>query len=248
MRQVYRLSIVVILALSVGPAWADRKIYSPYVEEGVAELEIRGFRTLDHDPGKDGEQGQTYELSYGVNSWWYTALFANLASEPSGPLRYSGTGFENIFQLTEPGEYWIDAGAYLEYQKSSISGQADEFEGKLLLRKDFYPFYVGANLVFNQQFGRDRERNIGFEYAVQGVYPWKKELQFAIEAYGEPGRFSGFLPTAQQDHVLGPVLMGRFNIRGMPGGFIYEAGYLFGLTPGSPHGTVKWVFEYELAI
>jgi len=27
--------------------------------------------------------------------------------------------------------------------------------------------------------------------------------------------------------------------------FKYEVGYLFGLTPGMPDGTVKWRLEYE---
>jgi hypothetical protein len=27
----------------------------------------------------------------------------------------------------------------------------------------------------------------------------------------------------------------------------YELGYLVGLTPTTPHGTVRWKFEYELA-
>lgn len=45
---------------------------------------------------------------------------------------------------------------------------------------------------------------------------------------------------------MGPVILGKFNVGGVPGVFKYNVGYLFGVTRGSPKGTAKWEFEYEI--
>jgi hypothetical protein len=236
---------IVLVASVTLPARADLKVYSPYVEQGVLELETRGFRSFDRSSDKDDQQSQIYEVGYGVNSWWSTSIFGRIDKEPGADYRYRATAWENIFQLTEQGKYPVDVGLYLEYQKSHL-GEPDEFETKLLLQRDVGPLAVTANLIFNREIGRGSGKGVGFEYAVRANYPWKRELQFNIEAFGEPGRLTGFEEGSAQQHLLGPVLSGKFNFTNLPGNFIYEAGYLFGLTSGGPQGTVKWLLEYEV--
>ena len=242
-----------ILAMtSLGPllvtslARADHKVYSPIVEEGVLEFEARGHRTGDSRRDQNDQQTHIYELAYGVNSWWYTSVFGVLTKEPGENFRYGATAWENIFQLTPQGKYWADVGLYLEYRKSHLSGEPSEVETKLLLEKDVDPLVLTANLIFNREIGRNSGKGIGFEYAVRAKYPWKREIQFGIEAFGEPGRLTGFEPISAQQHVVGPVMLGKFSFDGVPGVFNYNIGYLFGVTPGSAKGTVKWEFEYEI--
>jgi hypothetical protein len=232
--------------VALRPAWADHKVYSPIVEEGVLELEARGQRTVDSRADKDDGQSQIYEVSYGVNSWWYTAVFGNLTKDPQGGLEYSATAWENIFQLTPQGEYWIDTGLYLEYAKSSSRNIPDELEFKLLLEKQVAPLVFTANLIFNRDIGVNAGKGAGFEYAVRANYPWTRGVQIGVEAFGEPGRLTGFEPVRNQNHLIGPVLSGKFNISLLPGNFVYNVGYLFGVTSGSPAGEAKWELEYEI--
>lgn len=231
--------------LSIKPARADHKVYSPIVEEGVLELEARGHRTVDGSADKDDEQTHKYEIGYGVNSWWFTALFAKINKEPQADFRYNVTAWENIFQLTPQGKYWADVGLYVEYARSSLRNQPDEFEFKLLLEKDV-SLVLTANLVFNRDIGNNAGKGVGFEYALRVNYPWRRGIQFGIEAFGEPGRLTGFDNLADQQHLVGPVVSGKFHIGNIPGSFVYEAGYLFGATSGSPKGTAKWLLEYEV--
>jgi hypothetical protein len=233
--------------VSATPASADHKVYSPIVEEGVLELEARGHRSVDPASDKDNQQTHVYELAYGVNSWWYTSLFGKLNKEPQGNFSYDATAWENIFQLTPQGKYWLDLGFYAEYERSAHGrGTPDEIEFKLLLEKDVYPLVLTANLIFNREIGRNSGKGAGFEYAVRAKYPWKRSIQFGVEAFGEPGRLTGFEPIALQEHAIGPVMLGKFNVEGVPGVFNYNLGYLFGLTRASAKGTVKWQFEYEI--
>lgn len=240
------LGATAILAVSTSPAWAHHKVYSPIVEEGVFEFETRGHSTFDRSRDKNDQQTHIYELEYGVNSWWSTAIFARPEKEPDGVFRYAATGFENIFQLTPQGKYWADVGLYVEYQKNHLAGGTDEFESKLLLEKAVDPLVVTANLVFNRQIGDGAGKGFGFEYAVRANYPWTRTVQFGIEAFGEPGRLTGFDAVREQQHLLGPVVLGKIDIPGLPGVLNYNIGYMFGLTPGTPEQTVKWEFEYEI--
>jgi hypothetical protein len=247
-----RNTIVALAVLVIGftvarPAFADHYIYSLVVEEGVLELETRLHRDVDHSSEKDDAQTQIYEIAYGVNSWWHTALFANLDKQPAESLKYSATAWENIFQLTPQGKYWLDAGFYLEYARATRD-QPDEIETKLLLEKTVYPLVLTTNLIFNRQIGRNAETGTGFEYASRVNWPWKREVQFGVEAFGEPGRFADFNKVTDQHHVVGPVASGRFNIPGVTGNFGYQAGYLFGITAASPQGEVKGTLEYEIPL
>jgi hypothetical protein len=236
-----------LLALrAASTAGADLKVYSPYVEQGVLELEMRGNRSFDRATAKDNRQSQVYEVEYGVNSWWSTSLAGRVDKEPGAGLRYSATVWENIFQLTERGRYPVDVGLYFEFAKSHLGSDSDEFETKLLLQKDVGPFAFTTNLIVNRGIGRGAGKGVGFEYAARANYPWKPEIQLNIEAFGQPGRLNGFDELSTQQHILGPVISGELGFAGLPGNFVYEAGYLFGLTNGSPQGTVKWLLRYEI--
>lgn len=243
---VFGTVVSVLLLIAVPSARADYKVYSPIIEQGVLEFEMRGDRSIDPSAQRDDRQTHLFEVSYGVNAWWYTALFGVLDKPPQADLRYSATAWENIFQLTPQGKYWADVGLYLEYAKSHLAGEPDEFETKLLLEKDAGPLVLTANLIFNREIGGSAGKGVGFEYAARANYPWRRGIQFGVEAYGEPGRLTGFAPIAAQQHIIGPVISGKFNLGRLPGIVEYNLGYLFGLTSGSPRGTAKWELDYEI--
>ena len=41
-------------------------------------------------------------------------------------------------------------------------------------------------------------------------------------------------------------MLGKFSFNGVPGTFNYNIGYLFGVTPATSKGIVKWEVEYEI--
>ena len=53
--------------------------------------------------------------------------------------------WENIFQLTEAGQYWLDLSAYVEYAKGLEHGDDQALEWKLLLEKSVGPWVAVAN-------------------------------------------------------------------------------------------------------
>jgi hypothetical protein len=240
------LGLGAAVLLPMTAASANFEIRSPNVEQGVLELELFGTRTFDNNRDKNNEQTHRFEISYGVNSWWKTEIETIVKKESRGKLTYDATEWENIFQLTPQGKYWLDAGLLVAYERPIRHNDPDEVEFGLLLQKEIGPLVIVTNTIFNRKIGQNAGKGIGFEYAVQAKYPWRRELQFAVEAFGEPGRLTGFERISDQEHKIGPFVLGKFNIGEIPGSFKYNAGYLFGLTPGTPNGTVKWQVEYEI--
>jgi hypothetical protein len=229
------------------------KTYSPIVQPGVLEIETRAFTTVDRPKENDNPGGVLLELEYGVTNWWEVAPLVAWQQLPNSSFQYNITGIESVFQLTPQGKYFLDAGLYLEYDKSASSQQPDEVEAKLLLQKDFNPFLVLVNLVFNKEIGPAAERGIGFEYSTEATLPLFRNTAMnayaGLQAFGELGAIGGdFAPFTQQTHYAGPVLGGSVKLGSLPGALEFEVGYLFGLTGRSARGLPKAILEYEIPL
>jgi len=232
--------------LGTAPALAAHKVYSPTVEPGEFELELRGHTTFDSDPAKDDFQKYKLEAGYGIAERWFTVLGTTYVKDGTGDsLKNEELFWENIIQLTEQGKYWLDAGLYLELAVPNDSSAPKEIETKLLLEKTVGKFQHTANLVFVREVGNGAPSTTAFEYAWRSRYFVSPAIQPGIEIYGEMGEFAHVLPADQQDHRAGPVLSGMLNA-GRPGTkWKYELGYLVGLSDAAPSGTLKFNLEYE---
>lgn len=232
------------LLLGSQPAFAGFKLYSPTVEPGEFELEARGYTTFDSDPGKNAQPELKLEAGYGIARRWFTTLGTTYAKDANNQLQSQEVYWENIIQLTEQGEHWLDAGLYLEYAVARGAGTPDELEGKLLLEKSVGRYLNTANLVFQREVGSGAGDATYFEYAWRTRYFISTAIQPGIEIYGAMGELGHVLPANQQDHRLGPVLGGILG-RTDEGKWKYELGYLFGASDAAPHGTLKFSLEYE---
>ena len=237
-------AIVMLAATGICMLPADtqaKQIYSPVVEQGELELEYLLDYSVDSDPAKNGSARHQFELEYGVTDRWMTAIYGDFRKRPGQGFTYQGLKWENIYQLFEQGEYWLDAGLYLEYFVAQKSlNKPDSLEFKLLLEKQQGRLIHTANLIFKKELGAHAVHHTRFGYAWRSKWRWKKYLEPAIELYGEPGEIGNTQPLSQQSHQIGPVVMGKLR-----NGFNYEVGYLFGLTTASDQGLLKMVLGYE---
>ncbi len=241
-------AVCAVICLGILPtrnAEAGFKVYSPYVEQGEWEFEFRGHRTVDNDPTKDDGRKFLYEIGYSPTAFWHTAVFLEAEGGPGEPNDTSAVAFENIFQLTDPGQYWLDVGAYVEYEKGLNRDGAHALEWKLLLEKDFGHIVVVANPIWKQGFSDHGADGVGFEYAWGTYYRLRPELEPGFEAYGEIGELTNPNAIDAQEHFIGPVTRGMFKLGGTQK-LKYDLGYLFGATGGSADGAFKFELEYEV--
>lgn len=253
-----RAAVVTAALLTLGimtmprPAHAELRVFMPTVEYRELEFEHNGL--LEFGPkgsGFDHAQSYTNEIGYGVLPWWRIEAEGEMASGAGQQLYWTANTMENVFQLTEPGEYELNLGFFAEYSQSTLHGVANSITAGPIIQKELSDtFGVDSlhtlNVFFAHDLGHDSTRATGLDISWQSVIRWKPLIAPGFEYYGiidDIGHAGSF---DQQQHLIGPVLTGDYNMA--PYGEIrYQVGYLFGLTPASPRGAIRWRLEYELA-
>jgi hypothetical protein len=235
-----------LLVTPSNEAHASHKVYSPHVEKGELELEYRGHLNRDNQSSLHGKRKDIYEIGYGITDWWFSSVFAEYEKEPDEgePYQHEASAWENIFQLTEPGKYWLDAGFYVEYEFPSESSKADKLELKVLLEKQVQRWVHTLNLTAEREVGGGALDVIEYSYQWRTKYSYKPTFEPGVELYGGLGTSDDFATTGSQSIQLGPVFSGAFKLASKTK-FVYEAGYLFGLNDSSPDNTLKWTLELE---
>ena len=233
------------IILQPDPAYAGFKVYSPYVHKGEAELEWRGnYDNDDDDKAKDGEQQQKLAVGYGVTDRWFTEVYGEIEREAqaSEDRDWDATAieWENRFQLTDPGAYFVDIGVLASYEVSLEGDTPDAAEVGLLLAKDTGKFTHLANILFEKEVGSDSEGGVEYGINWSSRYRYNEYFEPGIEIYSNFGKLDKNESFNEQDHRIGPAAYGKLcdNV-------YYDVGYLIGASDAAPDGTFKWVLEYE---
>ncbi len=239
------------------PARADYHVVSPYeIDLGELEIEHNGDAAFDRRPAAGGAQSYTTELGTGLTSWWHSEIELGFDRDPgfNQPTLLTQVVWENMIQLTEPGEDFADLGFYVEYGQSLTRGaQAgpNEITFGPVIGKDIGRTTHMMNLFFTRQLGPDRDSNgLDVSYAWQSRWNLWAPLSPAIEIYGDAGTLGSMPGLAKQQVLAGPVAVGSLNLNelglGHAGKLKYELGWLFGATPATAAGTLRWRLELEI--
>ncbi|MDQ6999230.1 MAG: FTR1 family protein [Mariprofundus sp.] len=234
--------MLLLCSVSILPSDAEaKKVYSPIVEQGEVEFEYSLDYDIDADPAKNTNARHQFEMEFGVTDRWMTAIYGDFRKRPGQAFAYQGLKWENIYQLFEQGERYLDAGLYFEYIIPQRSlNKPDAFEFKLLLEKESGRLSNTFNLILKKELGAKAVKNTTIAYSWKSNWRWKRYLEPGIEMYAALGELGNTSPLSRQTHQVGPVLTGKFH-----NGINYEVGYLFGLTTASAQGSVKCILGYE---
>ncbi len=250
MRSISVLSLIAGMALTLVaavPARADFKVEQPDAETG--EFAIEPLGDLGHDPlgAHNSEASFTEELEYGVNGFWQTEL--ELEQErPAGPgqaVNFSQVTSENIFQFTQRGQYWADAGFFAEFGKTTLPQTPDETTFGPIFRKEILGTIDTVNLFMEKDIGNYGSGRPAFLYAWETRIDLGTPVEPGFQAYGQPSSFDGYNSGWPQDNRIGPQLFGTITQLG-PGSLKWNGGILFGVTRASPRETLRWQAEYEI--
>ena len=237
------------LAAFASAARAEFKLHYPVVEYRELELEHASGVSFDKpNSGLSNAQSYVNEIEYGLFPWWKPGIEGEWAADPGENLSYEATTFENTFQLTPQGEYWLDLGFFAEYSHAASRADADGFTFGPLLQKEQDLFGLDllhtANLLFGKEVGRNRSDETPISLAWQTRWRFHPIFEPGVEYYGDLLPIEGPTETGNPRHRLGPVLVGQYNFY-QYGKLKYELGYLFGLNRTTERGTVRWRFEFE---
>src|SRR5690349_13696428 len=109
------------------PSWgyAEKEVYTPIIEKGELELETTGVYDLDHSKEKNAVQEYKNAIGYGLTDRWATEIYGEFERQPQeddnggtsiSSVKFTHLEWENRYQLTPQGQYWLDAGLYFAYE------------------------------------------------------------------------------------------------------------------------------------
>lgn len=235
------------LLATASPAYAIDKLYTPHVDQGEWEVEYFGTASHDNDDTKDDAQKQQLSVGYGVTSFWKTELYSKFEKEPQDHLTFDAWEWENIFQFTKPGEYWIDSGASLAYEWTPQSNRADKIEARLLLSKDIGRTSHILNLIAEKEVGSGPKDRLEGGFIWSSRYLYSEAFQPGFEINSEVGELSRTGKFDDQEHYVGPVIYGKLPLGDEADeGLGYRAGYLVGVSDAAADGQFVLQLEYEL--
>ena len=253
-----RLVVSAALAmLAPSVARADFHVVSPYeIDLGELEIEHNGDAVFDRRPSQKGATSYTTELGTGLTSWWHSELEFGFERAPGDgqPTLLTQAVWENMMQITEPGESIADFGFYFEYGQSTTRGQnagSNQITFGPVVAKDIGRTVHTINLFFTRQLGPDQTtQGLDFSYAWQSRWNIWAPLSPAFEIYGDTGVLGSTPGFSHQQFLAGPVGVGVLKLNelglGHGGNLKYEVGWLFGATPATAHGTLRWRLEVEI--
>ena len=228
-----------VLAPDDAYAGAANKVYRPVAVQGETEIELRGGYSKAGD-----EKGMAHilDLGYGVNNFWFTEAVFEIEKETCcGEVDHAQTvEWENILQLTEPGEHYVDFGWFLEM--AAPMGAADggwALETGPMLEKQFGRLVNTVDLLREETFGFE-DNQVEYSYRLQSRYLSGTPVELGIQAFGQKVD----APGEKAEHIAGPAVFGDFRL-GSKNKVKWDAAVLHGLTADSEDYRVRWQLEFE---
>jgi hypothetical protein len=237
MKKLVLLAMLCLLAPAT--AHAAFIVSSPRVSKGIMEIEAKnafGFDDVD-------TRQHVLEVEYGFTDWMALSLEGEWEKENPRGYEYTASALEATVLFTEPGQYWLDAGAKLEYEFSHESQHADKIEAMLLLEKQINKFSHTANFIIEREVGDYSSGEYEGGFAWRTAYGYSRRISPAIEYYAEFGEIDDMPDFDSQEHSIGPAIYGHLG-----SGIKYDLGLLFGISDGASDQMLKLNLEYEFPI
>ncbi len=240
-------AFVVPMTVVAGPA---SSIYSPIVDYREWELELKGGVQDWND--SDGERAAKLALGYGLLPRWGVEVEAEYSQTPGSNAQVEEYELENIFQLTEHGEHWLDAGIFAELEHNRLNNKNTLVLGPMF-QKETTRTQTNLNIYWQRLLSSlpqdasddDGDDDAGsrneLEYQAQWKYNLGARFQPGVQVFGSLGDPAHL---HSEELSVGPALFGRVSL-GNAKGLRYNAAVLAGLTHGTPDTAFRFQLEYE---
>jgi high-affinity iron transporter len=226
---------VLAAALVAPPAEAGPadKVYRPVVEYGETEIELRAGYVKDERKELNTTQAYVIDFGHGVTTWWFTEAVIEIEKEPGASLEAEEIEWENIFQLSETGEYFVDLGFFAEAKLPLEPEYPYGLEVGPMFQKETGPLVHNLNLLYEWAFGNGFTTEGELGYSLQSRWHSGTPVEGGIQGFGE-----------EDAHLLGPAIFGGGKM-GERGKFKWDAALLAGVTEDAEDWRLRGELEFE---
>jgi hypothetical protein len=194
------LFYIAIILMHPSLIYGDERSYVwtyEYKTMEAGEVELEHYLTFS-SPSSDSFNGVTstehnLEIEVGMTDRFDFSIYQVFKQAPDAPFKYEGYKLRSRYRIGEKGKYFLDPLIYFEY-KGKPDFSEHEFEGKLILAKDFDRFNIAINPVLEYEYEHS-EWESEVKYNVGLSYRFNKLLNVGLEARG-----------SENGHYLGPVI------------------------------------------
>ncbi len=224
-----------LLSAATTTAHADPGYYvvTAYDNEGQRTLDVRYWTVNPKD--SPATRWPEIGLGYGVNSRWYTELYASFIGQLDTATTLSTVNWQNEILLTQ-GQWPIDVALHLVIAKYSGSSNAYSIEYGPVLQTDIGRTQLNFNVFFDHDYGEGSDGITEMKYQWQVKHRWLPRLQFGLQGFGELGNWERWDPRERQSHRAGPAIFGQVPLGGGTA-LLCQAAVLLGSTYGQ-NGTM----------
>jgi hypothetical protein len=224
---------------------ADPSVYLllPTVTQGEREIDLRsGWGSGGANVNTDKAAGLGF--GYGVTQHWFTEVALQYRRAGNGGTEFDAFEWENILQLAEPGEWPVDVGLAVEFERPRNTAEGPGARVGVLFQKEFGMVQANLNLLLGRHIHSTQFQSTTLSYQGQVKYRYSQPFEFGLQAFGNVATVNGSTSYSSETNRIGPVILGKFplaNERSLS----YNLGFLLGTTANSPDRTLRVQVEYE---
>jgi len=234
-------TLAALVCSTLAHAGPDDYVALPTVEYGEREIELR-IGTAGGEDGGPRASAASIAFGYGVTPWWATEIYGKWHRD--GSTSFDAIEWENRFQLTEPGQYFVDLGLLMEIERPRDRAEGYELRIGPLLQKDVGPVQTNFNVLLERHYRSSEPEVTELGYQWQVKYRWRETFEFGAQGFGDVGKWNDWASAHAQEHIAGPAIFGKFKLGGRQA-IKYDAAVLFKLSDAAPRQTLRAQIEYE---
>ena len=238
------LSVALFAALVQTAVHAEPNDYirTPTVEQGEKEIDFKWGAQKNKDGTR--ESATSIGLGYGVNSFWFTEIYAKYSRLPGESNAFDAWEWENRFQLTETGKYPVDLGFLFEIERPKNRAEGYELTYGPLLQSEWGKVQANFNLLIQKHVQASTPFNTEMHYQGQVKYRQAELFEWGAQAFGSVGQWDRWSASTYQEQKFGPAVFGKIRT-GTKQAIKWNAALLHGIPNASSQTTLRFQSEYE---
>lgn len=236
------LAALTLLGLGSAHAGPADYVNTPSVEYGEKELGLHLGST--REKGAARENAALLTIGMGLTQRWFSEVGAEFTREAPNSTRLEAVEWENVFLLTEPGEYPVDLGLLFEVERAMDHAEGWEVKLGPLLQTEFGKLQLNFNPILERHFDSEEHSDTELTYQWQAKYRYLECFEYGFQGFGEVGKWNDWEERSAQTHKAGPAVFGKLPLGGRHA-LKYDAALLFGLNRNTADQTLRATLEYE---
>jgi hypothetical protein len=242
MRRQTAFAFICLFLLPAAAAGPADYVFLPGVTYGEREIDFKAGSWKKS--GDDRASAASIGFGYGITQNWFSEIYRKYERTGGEGTHFDAWEWENKLQLTEPGQFPVDAGFILEIERPQDHAEGYEVVFGPLFQTETSQLQFNGNILFEQHYRSESAQRALLSYQWQAKYRWQPALEFGLQGFGNLGSWNHWDAVSERAHRLGPAVFGKVGL-GNRQAIRYNAAWLIGTSSNAPSRNFRAQVEFE---